>query len=450
MSERRKHDRNDGSRVFPHSIESEQALLGAMIIDETARRDAIGTVQTGDFYRGDHRALFMLMLDMTARSQPVDLVTLSERVAQTDDDGHYGGVSYVLSLPDHAPSASNARHYAEIIRDKAMRRRMIALLQEVQESTWSDPHASLFDLRDKLVGSLLGMEATAERRGWKTYAQVGRELLDHVLNTDPNHPRGISSGFDRLDVTTGRMQPGEMIVVCARPAMGKSAFALDVIEHVARTAGPVALFSLEMSDRQMFARSITKQMVTSVRALMEGNIPDDTISDLENVVERLADLPVFVDEQAGLTVPEIRARTQSLLAMHPDVRLVVIDYLQIISAENTRAPVHEQIAAISAGLKRMAKDLKIPVLVLSQLNRQGANREDPRPTLVDMAGSDAIVKDADRVLGLHRPRYYWPSNEKIPADLAELHVLKCRNGIPGPINIRWDGSRTQFTNAVSR
>lgn len=437
-------------RPFPQAAEAERALLGAMILDERARRDVLGVVHAADFYRADHRALYALLVGLHVKGEHIDLVSLAERITQEDQDGLYGGIHYVLGLPEQVPSTANARYYAQVVHDRSLRRQLIASLQNTQETVWSDPDAPLLDIRDQLVGALLGMDATAERRGWKTYGQIGQELLDHVLNTDPKHPRGITSGFDKLDLSTGRMQPGEMIVVCARPAMGKSAFALDVVEHVARTHGPVALFSLEMSDRQMLARSITKRMVTSVRGLMEGNIHDDRISELQGVLERLGDLPVFVDEQAGLTISEMRARAQALIAMHPGLKLIAIDYLQIMAAENPRSPRHEQIETISAGIKRMAKDLGVPVLVLAQLNKEGSGRADPRPVLTDMAGSDAIVKDADRVLGLHRPRYYQVDNESIPADLAELHVLKCRNGIPGPIAIRWDGSKTQFTNAVTR
>ena len=436
-------------RPFPQAAEAERALLGAMILDERARREALGAVHAADFYRADHRALFALLVGLHVRGEHIDLVSLAERIAQEGQDGLYGGINYVLALAEGVPSTANANYYAKIVHDRFLRRQMITSLQNTQEVVWADADAPLLDIRDQLVGSLLALDASAERRGWKTYEQIGRELLDHVLSSDPKRPRGLASGFDRLDTATGRMQPGEMVIICARPAMGKSAFALDLVEYTARNYGPVALFSLEMSDRQMFARSVTKQMLASVRGLMEGSIADDRIQDLEDVVTRLGGLPVFVDEQAGLTVSEIRARAQALRAMQPELKLIVIDYLQIVSAENPRAPMHEQIAAISGQLKRLAKDMQLPVVVLSQLNRASVERHSdgppPRPTLTDMAGSDAIVKDADRVYALHRPRYYQPDNEGIPADLAEIIVLKCRNGIPGPITVRWEASKTQFS-----
>lgn len=432
-------------RVFPQAHQAERALLGAMIMDERARRDAFGAVGAVDFYRVDHRNLFTLLHEMTVRNEHVDLTTLAERVVAKGNDEDYGGLAYVLQMAEEIPSTVNASHYAGIIRDRSLRRQLIALSQNLQELACSDVGVPVLDIRDQLVGKLLTLASPTQRGGWRTFKQVGAKLFDRIIHADPNKPKGISTPFPDLDRRMGLIQETELVVLGGRPAMGKSAMALDIIEHVAAVHGPVAVLSLEMSDEQNLARAISKRMNASGRALMEGSIRDDQIAELEGVVNALGELPVYIDEQTGLTVPEIRTRVEALLAMDPNVCLIVIDYLQIIGAENPRVPRNEQVRDISNALKKMAKDLHIPVLVLSQLNREVAGRADPRPVMSDLAESSAIEKDADRIIAIHRPRYYFPDKRDIPVDLAELHALKARMGENGWVYAVWDAPRTQFS-----
>jgi len=444
------------ARSSPQAVTLERQVLGAIMDSpDQAIPQVVDRLRPSDFYRPDHARLYSLLLEDYARNRAIDRVTFLEKLVSLPDRQveELGGITYLFQiLADAAPSWLVLRHYSDVIRECANRRDVIRRLQRWETEIYALPVENMeiggaLDLRDKAVGELLTVgQATAG--GWATYDRIGDRLGIEIEDAAGREERGeapiaITTGFDAVDNRFGRMIGGSLEVLGARPAMGKTAFALDVAERVAHDGREVGFFSLEMSAQELQARSISKRCGLSSRAILEGRIRGAE-SRVWDAVARVRELPIFVDDRADVSVSDLRSRVRTLAAGCHDLGLVVVDYLQLLKGSNPREPREAQVAEASRTLKAIAKEFQIPVLAMAQLNRSVHDRKDPRPILSDLRESGAIEQDADRVFFLHRPRYYAPDDRRIPEDAAELICAKNRRGSTGIGDLRWHAERTTF------
>lgn len=443
---------DDTWRPLPKSLEAEQAVLGAMMGSrlgaggERTIAEVAEVLVPDDFYRPEHARLFRLLLGRYGQGKPTDLRAVLEVFFALDEAGQeaLGGAEHVLALPEKAPTSANVDHYARIVRDHARRRRIITTLQgriaDVRAGGASDDP---LEHRDRAVADLLSIAAD-RAGGWLSYDKVA-DHLDRVIaeGEASDRPRGISLGFSSVDDRFGRLLPGQVCILAARPAMGKTALALDIAEYVARHEGAVGFFSLEMSSAELSARSLAKRAGLSARQIMEGRIQGYETS-VDGGLRELRDLPIFVDDRGGVEIAAIRSRARALQAGRSDLALLIVDYLQLVTSSDPRTPREQVVADTSRGLKALAKELGVPVLALAQLNRAVHDRKDPRPILSDLRESGSIEQDADKVLFIHRHAYYFPDDPKVRKDAAELICAKNRSGATGTADLQWDAERTTF------
>ena len=448
-------------KAFPQSVEAERALLGGLIKSPKHLGEVAEILTAEDFHRPEHARLLAAMLDMQEREIPIDLVTLAEEIGREQDA--YGGLTYVLDLPDRCPSTTNLKHYAGIVRNDSIRRRGIGAIEGLRErfeTRGEDP----VELVEGVISELMRPEFTRKARGeWADAAEIAfdeRMRLHHAYL----HPeearktaRGLSTGFLGLDKALGGgLHPGDLCVLAGRPAMGKSAFAMSIAARVSRRADPetkkatldsartVAVFSLEMTRAQLVQRMIAER--GKVRAgMFRVGIPNGT--DLQGIdagVQWLEHCKIRIDDTPGLTLAQIRSRAQRLQAQTPEgIALVIVDYLQIMGVADPKAPREQAVSANSGGLKNLAKELECPVIALSQLNRGLELRKDKRPIMSDLRESGAIEQDADSILFLYRDEYYYPETTECPGE-AECIVGKNRHGSGPTVRFNFEAWCTRF------
>lgn len=438
-------------RPMPSSAEMERAVLASMIMEERAILVASEVLTPADFYRPDHGRIFALILGMYGKGEPVEVVALGERLLRLppDEQEAHGGYGYVLGLLDAVPSSVAINHYASTVKALSDRRRLLTTLANRVEVVYDDATVDALDHRDRAVADLLSI-SREHGGGWKSYDKVADRLDATIAEGEAlggDRPRGVPLGFRGIDDKFGTMLPGNLVILAARPAMGKTALALDVAEFVSREIGAVGFFSLEMDEQELQARSVAKRAMLSARRILEGRIVG-----YEEAIDRglyeVRKLPIYVDDRPRVTVGEIRARARGLKAAAPDLALIVVDYLQLIVDADPMKKREQVVADAARGLKAIAKELQVPVLALAQLNRQLSDRKDPRPILTDLRESGEIEQAADKVYALHRHRYYYPDDTKIPADAAELLCLKNRNGQAGTGDLQWLAEQTTFRDEV--
>jgi replicative DNA helicase len=447
----------EAARVPPQSIEAEQSVLGGLLLDNAAWDKIADVIGEPDFYRSDHRTIFRHIAQLIEENKPADVLTVSEILERSGKLTEVGGQPYIGSLAINTPSAANIRRYAEIVRERSIMRNLASVGTEIAESAYAPTGKDASLLIDEAEAKIFKI-AEARSKARQGFIKIDPLLTETVERIDMLYSRenkndviGVPTGFFDLDRMTSGMQAGELIIVAGRPSMGKTTIVMNMAEHVALSEKKaVAVFSMEMSGPQLAMRMIGSVGKVDQHELRTGTFKEDDWSKLVDAVGKLNESQMFIDDTAGLNVLEVRSRARRLHRQCGGLSLIIIDYLQLMSGtgrggQENRAT---EIAEISRSLKSLAKELKVPVVALSQLNRSVDARQDKRPMMSDLRESGAIEQDADVILFIYRDEVYNPSPET--KGLAELIIAKQRNGPVGKIDLTFIGKFTRFENAVQR
>jgi replicative DNA helicase len=440
-------------KVPPHSIEAEQSLLGALLLDNQAF-DRVADLVTGeDFYRDDHRRLWRHIARLIEAAKPADVVTVSESVEASEDKDKTGGPAYLGALAQNTPSALNIRRYAELVRERAVQRRLAQVATGIAEEALNPGGKEVGQLLDEAESRIFQIAESGARRDQglleiKPVLAKVFERIDHLYHRDnQSDVTGVPTGYTRIDQMTSGLQAGDLVIIAARPSMGKTALALNIAEHVAVDNGlPVAIFSMEMSSTQLAMRMLGSIARVDQHKMRTGRLNDKEWGDLSDAMAKLHETPLFIDEGGALTALEVRARARRLKRQYSKLGLIVIDYLQLMAASSQGENRATEISEISRSLKAMAKELDVPVVALSQLNRAVDQRPDRRPVMSDLRESGAIEQDADVIMFIYREVVYKPDLPEEQRGLAEVIIGKQRNGPIGTIKLTFLGQHTRFEN----
>jgi replicative DNA helicase len=445
-------------KVPPHSVEAEQSLLGGLLLDNQAFDRIADMVSAEDFYRDDHRRIYRHVTKLIEAGKPADVVTVSESIEASEDKDKTGGPAYLGALAQNTPSALNIRRYAELVRERAVQRQLAQVATDIAENALNPGGKEVAQLLDEAETRILeigeaGARHTVGLEEIKPVLARVLERIDHLYHRDnPSDVTGVPTGFHDLDSKTAGLQPGDLIIVAGRPSMGKTAFALNVAEHVALASMlPVAVFSMEMSGTQLATRMLGSIAHVDQHKMRTGRLSDQEWHDLSEAMGRLHDAPIFIDETAALNSLEIRTRARRLWRQFGGkLGLVVVDYLQLMSSANSRSSENRatEISEMSRALKALAKELKVPVIALSQLSRAVEQRNDRRPMMSDLRESGAIEQDADVILFIYRDEVYFPDKPEAKGR-AEVIIGKQRNGPIGKVELTFLGQFTRFENFAS-
>jgi replicative DNA helicase len=441
-------------RVPPHSVEAEQSLLGALLIDNQAFDRIADLVAGEDFYRDDHRRIWRHIQRLVENTRPADVVTVAESIEASEDKDKTGGPAYLAALAQNTPSSLNIRRYAELVRERAVQRRLAQVATEIAESALAPSGKEVGQLLDEAESKIFQIAESGARKdqgllGIAPILAKVYERIDHLHNQDnPSDVTGVPTGFTDLDTRTAGLQPGDLIIVAGRPSMGKTAFAINIAEHVAMHPSvglPVAIFSMEMSSSQLAMRMLSSIGKVDAHKLRTGRLNDEEWSHLTDAMGRLHEAKLHVDETPALNSLEVRARARRLKREYSKLGLVVVDYLQLMSATSQGENRATEISEISRSLKALAKELEVPVIALSQLSRAVEQRNDRRPMMSDLRESGAIEQDADVILFIYRDEVYHPDKEEAKGR-AEVIIGKQRNGPIGKVDLTFLGRFTRFAN----
>ena len=438
-------------RVPPQSIEAEQSVLGGLLLDNGAWDRAADVVTEADFYRFEHKIIFGAIGALIGASKPADVITVYEHLQMAGKAEDSGGLAYLNALAQSVPSAANMRRYAEIVRERAILRKLISASDEISTNAFNPQGRSVTQILDEAEGKIfkIGEEGNRNKQGFQSMDVLAVQLIDRVTELAENGAEdvtGVRTGFYDMDKNTAGLQPGDLIILAARPSMGKTAFALNIAENVSVNEGlPVVVFSMEMGASQLALRMVGSQGRIDQQHLRTGRLDNDEWGRLTEAVERLSKSSVFIDETPALTGPELRARARRQARQCGQLGLIVIDYLQLMSGSGSdnenRAT---EIGEISRGLKALAKELNCPVIALSQLNRSVETRPDKRPMMSDLRESGAIEQDADIIMFIYRDEYY--NKETKEPGVAEIIIAKQRNGPVGTTKLAFLRQWTKFEN----
>src|SRR5262245_6789976 len=439
-------------KLPPHSIDAEQSVLGGLLIDNAAF-DRIGdVVSEADCYRDDHRRIFRQISRLIERGKPADVVTVDEAIRASEDKDKTGGITYLAALAGNTPSAHNVRRYAEIVRECAVLRKLIEVSTEIADGALNRMGKEVGQLLDEAESKIFQIaEAGAKtRQGFMEIQPLLTQVMERIdllyHRDNPSDITGIPTGYRNLDRDTSGLQPGDLVIIAGRPSMGKTALALNIAEHVAvDNKLPVAVFSMEMSGSQLAMRLLGSIGRLDQHKLRTGRLSDDDWNRLTNAVGKLHDAPILVDESGALNALELRARAGRLHRQYGALGLIVVDYLQLMQATSEGENRATEISEISRALKSLAKELKVPVVALSQLSRAVEQRTGPkRPIMSDLRESGAIEQDADLILAIYREEVYTPDTPD--KGIAEIIILKQRNGPIGTVKLTFLGEYTRFEN----
>ncbi len=436
-------------RIPPHSQEAESSVLGGLLLDNNSWDKVGDLLVEADFYRYEHRLVFASITSLVNANRPADVITVFEQMQSQGKAEEVGGLAYLNSLAQYVPSSANIRRYAEIVRERSILRKLVSVSDEIATSalnTHGRPVTHILDEAEQKIFSI-GEEGSPMRQGFQSMDKLVVQLLDRIeeMSQNPNDITGVPTGFFDLDRMTSGMQAGDLIVLAARPSMGKTALAINIAEHVALQEDlPVAVFSMEMGASQLAIRIVGSIGRIDQGRLRTGKLIDDEWPRLSDAIERLKTVSLSIDETPGLTTSELRASARRLARSCGKLGLVVVDYLQLMSGSGggdgeNRAT---ELGEISRGLKMLAKELQCPVIALSQLNRGVEQRTDKRPMMSDLRESGAIEQDADVIMFIYRDDYY-NKDSKEPG-VAEIIIAKQRNGPTGTVKLTFLKPITKF------
>ncbi|MDO5531617.1 replicative DNA helicase [Sutterella sp.] len=434
----------------PQSVLAEQAILGGLMVDNTALDSVVDIIHPEDFYRRDHRLIYEEITRLIQKTGTADYLTVYESLKQQGTETEAGGLPYLTDLVNNSPSAANIRRYAEIVHDKSILRQLITVGDRIVSDALAPEGRETSQILDNAEKSVLAINERNQRsqRGFQPLATLVRNVSARVIelyNTmDSSEVTGVSSGYRNLDNVTAGLQPGDLIIIAGRPSMGKTSFALNIAENVGVDQGlPVAVFSMEMGADQLAQRMISSVGRIDAQKLRKGRLDDEDWDNFTAALHKLEEKPIYIDDTPGLTITELSSRTRRLVNMTGRLGLVVVDYLQLMSGQSRSSDNRAQeLSEISRGLKSLAKELSVPVIALSQLNRSVDSRQDRRPVMSDLRESGAIEQDADVIMFIYRDVVY---NKETPdKNLAEIIVAKQRNGPIGTLRMTFLGGNTRF------
>lgn len=440
----------DLGKIPPHDIDAEQAVLGSMLTDKDAVNAAMEKLKANAFYRDDHKTIYQAIINLYSKSEPVDIITLKDELESMDKFEQVGGFEYLASLPDKVPTTANVHKYIKIVEEKSVLRSLIKTANEIIELGYS-PTEDVEDIMEDAEKKIFEIMQSKNQKGYSPIKDVLIESfakLEELYNRK-QHVTGVPTGFIELDNKTAGLHGSELILVAARPAMGKTAFALNIAANAAlRGNTAVAVFSLEMSKDQLVNRILCSEAMVDSNKVRTGKLEDDDWVKLAGAIGPLSEAEIYIDDTPGMSVMDIRTTCRKLYR-EKGLGLVVIDYLQLIQGSNKRNGSREnEISEISRSLKVLAKELNVPVIALSQLSRAVEQRPDHRPMLSDLRESGAIEQDADIVMFLYRDDYYNKETDK--PGIAEVIIAKQRGGSTGTVELIWKGNYTKFLNYEKR
>lgn len=433
-----------GYNVLPHQIEAEKGVIGAMFNNENAVMLAHESLKEDDFYDPILKELFSCTIALSAKSSPVDLVTVSEELTRRGKLETIGGLPYLVELVRGVPASSNIGAYIKIVDDKSTLRKLIGAAETIQKSCYAgeEETSEILAAAEKAIYDITMRKGGQELESIQPLLLKTFELIEKLVR---NHGKieGVPSGYYDLDNKTTGFHPGELVLIAARPSMGKTSFGMNIIENAAiRCHKKAAVFSLEMPSEQLVLRMLCTEARVNMQNVRRGQIEDDEWLKLSEAMTSIAESSIFIDATPGVTVPEIRSKARRVQMEH-GLDVIMIDYLQLITATGKHGSNQEAVASISKQLKALAGELGVPVLALSQLSRATAGRTNHRPILSDIRDSGAIEQDADVVMFIHREEYYEKDNPEFK-NKAEIIIAKQRNGELGTINLGWKGELTWF------
>ncbi|CAB1369682.1 replicative DNA helicase [Denitratisoma oestradiolicum] len=440
-------------KLPPHSIEAEQALIGGLLLDNAAW-DRIGdVVSEADFYRDDHRRIFRHIRKLVETGRPADVVTVFESIEKSNEVDQTGGLAYLAEIANNTPSAANIRRYGEIVHERAVLRKLVSVGDEIAASALNPAGRDVKQLLDLAEQKVFEIAEAGARsvQGFVAIPQVLGQVVDKIQQLydrdDPSEVTGVPTGFTDLDKMTSGLQPGDMIVVAGRPSMGKTAFALNIAEHVGvEMRLPVAIFSLEMSGPQLAMRFLSSLGRLDQHKLRTGRLGDEEWDKMTVALGKLHDAPIHIDETGAISPSDLRARARRLHRQCGKLGLIVIDYIQLMSSSKDGENRATEVSEISRSIKALAKELEVPVIALSQLSRKVEERNDKRPLMSDLRESGAIEQDADMILMMYREEYYKPDTQD--KGIAEVIIGKHRNGPTGTVKLTFLGEYTKFQNSA--
>lgn len=434
-----------GARVPPHSVEAEEAVLGGILLDNEAINGALERVRADDFYRGASRAIFAAMTALTDRREPIDVVTLTSQMRTMGILDESGGIENLSRLANAAPTSANVAYYAKVVKEMSLRRRLIHAASEIVSEAF-EVEGGIEEFLDSTEQRILGVSEYRINPAFYRVGDIVQESIKLVEKLyDQKEPvTGVSSGFQRLDHMTAGFQPADLIIVAARPSMGKTSLALSMGQYVGvHTKKPVAVFSLEMSKEQIVLRMLCSEARVDNSKVRTGNLGERDFPRLVDAASQIAEAPIFIDDTAAISVTEMRAKARRLHRENP-LAMIVVDYLQLMRSPTYQHSREQEISDISRSLKALAKELNVPVVALSQLNRSVESRNDKRPVMSDLRESGAIEQDADVIMFVYRDEVYNP--DSADRGVAELIIAKQRNGPIGTVRVAFAPEYTRFDN----
>jgi replicative DNA helicase len=438
-------------RTPPHSSEAEQAFLGGLLLDSQSWDNVADVLRSEDFYRPDHRVIFDAIGKLAALGQPSDAVTVSEQLERSGQLADAGGLAYLGALARDTPTAANVRAYAEIVRERSLLRQLLKAGTDIAASVFNNEGETareLVETAESRVFAIAEQGVRGQRDGAVAVQSLMPALIDQIdeWHNNPDGMRGLPTGFDEFDRKTGGLRGGDLVVVAGRPSMGKTTFAVNMAEFAALKEGvkaSVAIFSMEMPSEQLLTRMLSSVGRVSLQHIRSGGISDDDWPRITGAAGQLSEARIFIDETPGLTPTELRARARRVHREH-GLNLVVVDYLQLMQVPGNQENRATEIAEISRGLKALAKELHVPVIALSQLNRGVEQRVDKKPVMSDLRESGAIEQDADMILLIYREEVYDKNTTK--KGIAEIDLAKHRNGETGTFLLTFQGQYSRFVN----
>lgn len=442
-------------RVPPHADEAEISVLGAMMLDKEAVSKALQHLDHTAFYKDSHQLIFRAMMELFNDSQPIDQVSVIDRLKRMKQLEKAGGAYYITGLVESTPSSANVEYYAKIVLEKSILRKLIVSATDIQSEAYEAKEPA-FDILDAAEQRIFALSESRLKAGFKNFSDVLTQTFEHIdsIHQKKFHTTGVPTGIIGLDDLTSGFQNGDLVILAGRPSMGKTALALSIARNSAVEYGvPVGIFSLEMADYQLAMRLLCAEAKVDSHAVRTGKLPQDQWRRLSEKTGRLAKAPIYIDDSPALSMMEIRAKARRLKAEH-DVQMIILDYLQLVKGHRAESR-QQEITEISRNLKALAKELSVPVLALSQLSRAVENRAgDHRPQLSDLRESGAIEQDADVVMFIYRPVVYKRRlNEEVTLEderKAEIIVAKQRNGPTDTVNIVFIDKYARFENLAPR